>query len=134
MNPSRRRALKAAALLALPGTLARAQAVPPPAVLGYLPWWMAAGWRDFRLERFNRLVLFDAPIGADGALERRQWQKLARGLVEHAQARSIGLELALTLVGEGDFERVFAHATPRERLLGECTRYLDEAMLAGLHL
>jgi hypothetical protein len=134
MNPSRRRALKAAALLALPSTLARAQAAQAPAVLGYLPWWMAAGWRDLRLEAFDRLVLFDAPIHTDGALERRAWPKLAPGLAEYAQSRNLGLELALTLLGEGDFERIFAQAQPRERLLGECTRYLEDAMLAGLHL
>ena len=134
MNPSRRRALQLAAALALSPALARAQGSLAPAALGYLPWWMAAGWRELRLEAFGRLVLFDAPIGADGALERRAWHKLAPGLAAHSQAHGRGLELALTLLGEGDFERVFAQARPRERLLGECTRYLDDAMFAGLHL
>lgn len=122
-----------AGALALAPALARAQA-SPPAVLGYLPWWMAAGWRELRLRPFSRLVLFDGPIRADGALERRPWQKLAPGLAAHAQARGLGLDLALTLLGEHDFERVFARAAPRERLLNECARYLGEGMLAGLHL
>jgi len=130
MNRGRRRALQAAAALALAPALARAEAAPAPAVVGYLPWWMAAGWHDLRLDSIKRLVLFDAPISADGALERRAWAKLAPGLGE----RGVPLELALTLLGDGDFERVFAHAEPRERLLAECTRYLDDAMLAGLHL
>ena len=122
------------AALALVPALARAQAPQVPAALGYLPWWMAAGWRALRLEAFTRLVLFDAPIRADGALERRAWHQLAPGLAGHAQARGLGLELALTLLGEADFERVFAQAQPRERLLGECARYLEDPMFAGLHL
>ena len=130
MNRGRRRALKAAAALALLPGLARSEAAPAPAAVGYLPWWMAAGWRDLRLESIKRLVLFDAPISATGALERRDWAKLAPGLA----AQGVPLELALTLLGDGDFERVFAHAEPRERLLAACTRYLDDAMLAGLHL
>src|SRR3954469_4217721 len=134
MNRGRRRALKAAAALAFAPGLARAQAAQPAAVLGYLPWWMAAGWRDLRLGAFDRLVLFDAPIHADGLLERRAWPKLAPGLAEHARSRGLALELALTLLGEGVFERVFAHPQPRERLLAECSRHLEDALLAGLHL
>lgn len=139
MNPARRRALKAATALALaPAALApamaRAQAAGAPAALGYLPWWMAAGWRTLRLDSLDRLVLFDAPIGADGALERRAWQEIAPGLAAHARLRGLGVDLALTLLGEGDFERVFAPPRARERLLEDCARCLDDAMLAGLHL
>jgi Glycosyl hydrolases family 18 len=130
MKLARRRALKAAAALALAPALGRAQAPQAPAAVGYLPWWMAPGWRHFGLQALERLVLFDAPIGGAGTLERRAWQKLAPGL--EASGRSV--ELALTLLGESDFERVFAHAARREQLLGECERYLDEAWLAGLHL
>ncbi len=118
MNPSRRRALKAAAALALAPAVAAAQAAAPSA-LGYLPWW---------------LVLFDAPIGADGALERRPWPEIAPGLAEHARLRGLRIDLALTLLGEGDFERVFARARARERLLEDCSRALDEPLFAGLHL
>ena len=95
---------------------------------------MGAGWQSIGVAAFDRLVLFDAPISPDGALERRAWAKIAPGLGAHARAQGVGLELAVTLLGEGDFERVFAHARPRERLLGDCTRYLDDAMFAGLHL
>src|SRR5205823_13145286 len=80
MNPSRRRALQLAAALALSPALARAQGSPAPAALGYLPWWMAAGWQSIGVAAFDRLVLFDAPISPDGALERRAWAKIAPGL------------------------------------------------------
>ena len=95
---------------------------------------MAPGWRSMALQGFERIVLFDAPIAPDGALERRPWQRIASGLAAHARARGIGLELALTLLDETDFDRVFAQPAPRERLLAEAARYLDEAFLAGLHL
>lgn len=135
MNPDRRRALQAAAALALAPALARGDAPSAPAVVGYLPWWMAAGWRDLRLEPYRRLVLFDAPISAAGALERRDWTQLAAGLADNARSRGVALELALTLLGgESDFERIFAHTEPRERLLAECGRYLEHETLAGLHL
>jgi len=134
MNRARRRTLKAAAALVFAPAMARAQEPRAPAALGYLPWWMAAGWRALRLDSLDRLVLFDAPIRADGALERRRWREIAPGLAEHARTRSLGIDLALTLLAEGDFERVFANARARERLLGECARALDDAMLSGLHL
>src|SRR6185436_2534139 len=123
-----------ATALALAPVMARAQAARAPATLGYLPWWMAAGWRALRLDSLDRLVLFDAPIGADGALERRAWQEIAPGLAAYARSRGLGVDLALTLLGEGDFERVFARPRPRERLLEDCARCLDETLLAGLHL
>ena len=134
MNRSRRRALKAAAALALSPALAGAQAPRAQVAVGYLPWWMAPGWQGIALEPFERVVLFDAPIAGDGALERRAWHEMAPGLAGHAKAHRIALELALTLIGEGEFERVFAQARARERLLGECERYLGETFLAGLHL
>ena len=134
MNPSRRRALKAAAALAIAPATAIAQGLRGPSALGYLPRWMAPGWRTLRLEALDRLVLFDAPIGADGAVERRAWQEIAPGLGVHARSRGLGVDLALTLLGEGDFERVFARPRPRERLLEDCERSLDDALFAGLHL
>jgi len=134
MNPFRRRALKAAAALALAPAMARAQAARAPSALGYLPWWMAPGWRALRLESLDRLVLFDAPVASDGALERRPWHDIAPGLAEHARQRQLGVDLALTLLEEGDFERVFARASARERLLADCARVLEEPLFAGLHL
>src|SRR2546423_149437 len=133
MNRARRRALQLVAALPFCVPIV-ARADKAPATLGYLPWWMAPGWQAIGLQGFERIVLFGAAIGGDGAVERRNWQKIAPGLPAHAQARGIGLELALTLLGEADFEGVFAQPAPRERLLGECVRMLDEAFLAGLHL
>src|SRR2546423_12071415 len=133
MNRARRRALQLVAALPFCVPIV-ARADKAPATLGYLPWWMAPGWQAIGLQGFERIVLFGAAIGGDGAVERRNWQKIAPGLPAHAQARGIGLELALTLLGEADFERVFAQPALRERLLGECVRMLDEAFLAGLHL
>jgi hypothetical protein len=95
---------------------------------------MARGWQSVALDGFDCLVLFDAPIAADGTLENRKWQELAPGLVKHAQARGIALELALTLLAEADFERLFADPPARQRLLQECAQRLELPFLGGLHL
>ena len=135
MNPCRRRVLKAAAALAFAPAMARAQAALAPSALGYLPWWMAPGWRAMRLDALDRLVFFDAPIDPDGALEPRPWHEIAPGLAAYARSRGLGVDLALTLLGgEADFERLFTRAHARDRLLDDCARVLDESLFAGLHL
>jgi hypothetical protein len=105
-----------------------------PGALGYLPWWMAAGWETMPLESLDRLVLFDAPILPDGSLQDRDWRRLAGGLIAHAQRTGLALEVALTLLKEEDFNRLFGDAAARERLLAGCSRWLSEPHLAGLHL
>src|SRR5712671_2498324 len=137
MDPVRRRALQAAAALPLCfAKLAWAQNAGSraPGALGYLPWWMAAGWETLRLANLDRLVLFDAPILPDGTLHGRDWRQLAPGLIAHAERATVALELALTLLQEGDFNRVFGDVAARGRLLAACTRQLAEPYIAGLHL
>jgi hypothetical protein len=137
MNPFRRRALQTAAVLPLClAKLAWTQDAGSraPGALGYLPWWMAAGWKTLPLRNLDRLVLFDAPVLPDGTLQSRDWRQLAPGLIAHAERASLALELALTLLQEGLFDRVFGDPAARDRLLAECTRQLAEPYVAGLHL
>jgi spore germination protein YaaH len=124
MNLFRRRLMQAAILL--PVGLAERKA---PRALGYLPWWMADGWRAMPLAHLDRLLLFDVPVLADGSLESRDWARRAGQVGRHAP-----LEIALTLLKEGEFERLFANEAARERLQAECLRLLREAYVAGLHL
>lgn len=138
MAASRRAVLQAAAALALSACAPRARpgaaAGAARRAAGYLAWWMAPGWRAMGLERFARLVLFDAPILPDGRLEQRDWPAMAPGLIEHARAHGTPLELALTLFDEGGFARLFGNPAALERLLGECRQSLETPWLAGLHL
>ncbi|HYR36138.1 MAG TPA: glycosyl hydrolase family 18 protein [Burkholderiales bacterium] len=124
MNIFRRRLMQAAILL--PVGIAERKA---PRALGYLPWWMADGWRAMPLALLDRVVLFDAPVLADGTLQSRDWAQRAVGLGRHAP-----LEIALTLLNEGEFERLFANAAVSERLHAQCVRLLQEPYIAGLHL
>jgi spore germination protein len=99
-----------------------------PHALGYLPWWMAPGWRQTPWRMLDRLVLFDAPVGDDGAVAERDWLRRA------ADFRGISVDLALTLMKEEQFERVFGDRAARARLLADCVRVLSEPAIGGLHL
>src|SRR5258706_3883876 len=95
---------------------------------------MAAGWEAMPWRNLDRLVLFDAPILPSGTMQHREWRQLAPGLVAHAKRAGVPLELALTLLKESDFNRLFGNAAARGRLLAECSRRLSEPHIAGLHL
>ena len=131
----RRRALQA--LLALPFA-ARVGSVGAtnrrPTALGYLPWWMAPGWQSLPLGHIDRLVLFDAPVAADGALEDRPWLKLAPGLMAHCARAGVPIDVALTLFEQARFETLFSDAARRGRLLEATTALLEHAFVAGIHL
>jgi hypothetical protein len=105
-----------------------------PTALGYLPWWMAAGWQGLPWNRIDRVVLFDAPIQRDGGLLDREWTKRAPGLAAHATAAGVPMDVALTLVEDGEFDRVFGESRARRRLLSSALRWIDQPFVAGLHL
>jgi hypothetical protein len=112
---------------------ARAERAVPQA-LGYLPWWMAAGWRSTPWSGLDRLVLFDAAVRSDGRLLARDWSGTAPDLLAYAEVAAVPLDLAVTLLTEGEFERVFGDAAARRRLLSECVHRLAQPALSGLHL
>lgn len=95
-----------------------------PQAIGYLPWWMAAGWQAMALDKLDRVLLFDAPIGHDGNLLVREWPRSA----------PVALDLTLTLLKEGEFDRVFGNPGVRMRLLASCLRALKQPHISGLHL
>ena len=131
---NRRRALRALLALPLVASGKRATAAGIPAALGYMPWWMAAGWEAMPLSHLDRLVLFDAPIAADGALQERGWLKLAPGLPAHCARAGVPIDLALTLLEHAQFEALFADAARRARLLEAAAAVLEQPYIAGLHL
>src|SRR5688572_2228472 len=100
------------ALPSLAGLRALAAASAVPAAIGYLPWWIAAGWKDLALSRLGRVVLFDAPVGQDGSVQTREWPA---GIAPPA------LEVALTLFEHTHFDELFTHAERRARLLAQAT-------------
>jgi glycosyl hydrolase family 18 (putative chitinase) len=124
------------ALVALPFSLLRYRdakaAGTTPRALGYLPWWMAAGWQAMPLKQLDRVVLFDAPVQRGGTLLERNWA--AQGLIAHAKDIGLKLDLALTLLNESEFNALFGDAAARSRLLSNCLRALDAPHVAGLHL
>jgi hypothetical protein len=139
MNRLRRRTLQLIAFLAGAKVAAAFSASSgnrrPPSALGYLPWWMAAGWqRAVSWNNLDRLVLFDAPIRPDGSLLPRNWLRIAPGLASRAEKAGVPLDLALTLLKESEFDQVFADAAVRDRLLSGCMRALEQRHIAGLHL
>jgi glycosyl hydrolase family 18 (putative chitinase) len=105
-----------------------------PSALGYLPWWMAAGWQSVPWNKLDRLVLFDAPIQNDGSLLERDWLSRASALSAHAAGLGIPVDLALTLFQQSQFDQVFADQAARKRLLTNAFRWLDQPFVAGLHL
>jgi spore germination protein YaaH len=117
-------------LIALPLAMHLRQAAAAqtlPAALGYLPWWMATGWKAMPLARLDRLALFDVPIGQDGSVMGREWSTRA----PHAD---LLLDVTLTLFGHAHFDAVFADPVRRERLLAETLRLLQQGFVSGVHL
>jgi Glycosyl hydrolases family 18 len=98
-----------------------------PRAVGYLPWWMAAGWDAMPLAHLDRAVLFDAPLQPDGSLLERAWPAPVR-------RSRLPADLALSLFGQGDFDRLFGDAATRRRLLAASLRALQQPHVAGLHL
>jgi hypothetical protein len=86
---------------------------------------MAGGWQSMPLQHLDRVVLFDAPLEVGGALQERAWP---------VKPGPRPADLALTLFGQGDFDRLFGDAAARGRLLAACARLLEQPLLAGLHL
>lgn len=117
-------------LLALPFAGRVALAAPAhvvPAKLGYLPWWMAAGWKALPLASLDRVALFDAPLGEDGSVSARDW-------AARAPQSQLPLDVTLTLFGHAHFDRLFADPSRRERLLGQALALLAERFVSGIHL
>jgi hypothetical protein len=113
------------ALPSLAGVRAVTAASRAPAAIGYLPWWMAPGWKDLALSQLGRVVLFDAPVGQDGSVQKREWP---------AGIAAPALEVALTLFEHTHFDELFTHAERRARLLAQATELLGQAFVSGLHL
>lgn len=139
MNRLRRRTLQLIALLAgsrLGAAFSASRSSHrAPSALGYLPWWMAAGWHNaVSWGSIDRLVLFDSPIQDGGNLLPRDWPKIAPGLASRAEKSGVPLDLALTLLKEREFNRIFADGAARDRLLSHCLKALERPYIAGLHL
>lgn len=98
-----------------------------PRAVGYLPWWMASASEAMPLQHLDRTVLFDAPLQPDGGLQERSWPA-------HLKRGRLPADLALTLFGQADFDRLFGDAAARSRLLSACQQALQQPLIAGLHL
>jgi spore germination protein len=96
----------------------------PPA-LGYLPWWIAPGWKELPLAKLERLVLFDAPVSQDGGVQRRDWPS---GIT------ASGIELAITLFEQVHFDALFSEPDRRARLLAQTVELLAQPLVGGLQL
>src|SRR3954470_7801222 len=122
MNRLRRRVLAAITTAPL-WSRAAAQGKPParaPRALGYLPWWMSAGWQAMPLAQLDRIVLFDSPIGRDGRLGGHSWIERAVPFLNHAKRSRLPVEVALTLPDHEGFTNTFGDAARRSRLLADC--------------
>src|SRR3954470_18841568 len=136
MNAFRRRllAMLAAAPLWPSQPLAANGAIRIPRALGYVPWWMAAGWRDMQLAQLDRLVLFELGVQADGRVNDNDWNKRARDLAAFAREHDIPIEVTFAVHGDKLFNQLFVDARARRQLEVECERWLGQSYVAGLHL
>jgi hypothetical protein len=107
---------------------------PVPGALGYLPWWMAGGFQAMPWQKLDRVVLFDAPVQADGNLQERDWALRVPGLAEQAGGANVRFDIALTVLAQDQFDRLFGDAEARGRLLANALRWIESASVAGLHL
>src|SRR3954447_2088274 len=138
MKAFRRRLLATAAsavtapLWMLTGAAAAPQTAPR--ALGYVPWWMAAAWRDMPLAHLDRLVLFEVTVQRDGGVNDNDWPGRAREIAAYAREHSVPIDVALTVHGAGVFNEIFRNARARLALAEQCKRWMDESFVAGLHL
>src|SRR3954468_18586680 len=135
MNAFRRRLLASAVtapLWTLTGAVAAPQAAPR--ALGYVPWWMAAAWREMPLAQLDRLVLFEVTVQRDGGVKDNDWPARAGEIAAYAREHSVPIDVALTVHGAGVFNEIFRNARARLALAEQCKRWMDESFVAGLHL
>jgi len=125
---NRRRALQSLLALPLAWRLPQARAAQTaPGALGYLPWWMAAGWKTFPVQKLDRIALFDATIGEDGAVAARDWGA-------RAPKADSPLDLTLTLFEPAQFDALFSQAPRRARLLAAVSALVARRFVAGIQL
>ena len=102
---------------------------------GYVAWWLPQGWRSVPLEQFERLLVFDFPVNAEGRLTQRRgwpadWLELRLAAAQH----QVPLELTLSVLDEPTFLRLFASKAAVQRLLQESMALAQDSAVAGLHL
>lgn len=121
---------------ALQSLLALSQAwrLPPaaaaqsaPGALGYLPWWIAPGWKALSAPKLDRIALFDATIGVEGGVAARDWDK-------HAPLTDAPLDLTLTLFEQAHFDALFSDESRRARLLAAVAALLGQRFVSGIQL
>jgi spore germination protein YaaH len=125
---NRRQALQSVFALSLVWRVPKARAAQVvPGALGYLPWWMAAGWKTFPFRKLDRVALFDATIGEDGAVAARDWET-------RAPKTDLLFDLTLTLFAPERFDALFSEPHRRARLLAAVSALVAQRFVAGVHL
>ena len=109
-------------------------AIPAPRAVGYVPWWMAEGWRDMPLDHLDRLVLFEAAAQSDGRLDDNDWPNRVRELAAFARERRLPVDIAVTVHGEGLFKQIYGDGRARRQLAQNCERWLEQPFISGVHL
>ncbi|MDT8990056.1 glycosyl hydrolase family 18 protein [Curvibacter sp. APW13] len=103
--------------------------------VGYVGWWVAEGWKSVRQVAFDRLFVFELPIGEAGDIpERHGWPERWGELIEHAQSKKIPVDLTITLMDPQRFQRVFGSPQAIERLSAELVALASDARVAGIQL
>jgi spore germination protein YaaH len=125
---NRRQALQSVLALSLAWRLPPAAAAhAAPGSLGYLPWWMAPGWKALSVPKLDRIALFDATIDPEGRLAVRDWDT-------RAPLADTPLDLTLTLFEQAQFDTLFADDSRRARLLAAVAALLAQRFVAGIQL
>lgn len=135
--------LMAASLLAAPASVVAsasaddgvASGAAPPALTGYVAWWLDDAWKTTPLDGFERLIFIEQRIDATGRiLEANGWPEQWQDLRDAARDAGVGIDLSIALVRESDFIAVFGSPEARRRLLRETERLLRGPDVAGLHI
>ena len=87
------------------------------------------------LEQLQRVVFFQIEIEDDGRLEKRHgWPQDWQELITQAQSKNVPLDLGLSLLDLGVFNRLFGNEVATRRLLNETIELLQHPAVSGIHI
>jgi spore germination protein YaaH len=102
---------------------------------GYYPTWLEDTWKNLGLTLWDRVILFELPVGADGRIKLGDgWSGHWQPMLNAVRRAGGGFDIALTLLDEANFRRLFSRPDAVERLLQDAVRLIHLPGFNGIHL